>query len=196
MPSRYMRPFGPRMLTGRDPFQVFQREIGRMLDDTFRSFGENVNAIGGKVAVPPVDVHEQDGELYVTADIPGVREDDIDVRVEGDLLTIRGDRREQNERKGRGYHVVERASGSFHRTMRLPFAPDPESVTAEYADGVLAIRLPKKAGAELSRKIELKRGGAAIGGLQAGENGVQGSDPTQLSGEDHVVPGAGMDHET
>lgn len=196
MPSRYMPPFGPRLLTGRDPFQLFQREVGRLLDDTFRSFGENVNAIGGKVAVPQVDVHEQDGELCVTADLPGVAEDDIDVRVEGDMLTIRGDRHEQKERKQRGYHVVERAAGSFHRTMRLPFAPNPDAVSAEYADGVLTIRLPKKAGADHSRKIELKRGAAPKTGQDPQENGVHDPQSYQLSGDDHVVPGAGMDHET
>jgi HSP20 family protein len=176
------------MLTGRDPFQSFQREVGRLLDDTFRSFGENVSVLGGKMAVPQIDVHEDDGVLCVTADLPGVREEDVDVTVEGDLLSIRGERQQEAERKQRGYHVVERASGSFQRTVRLPFAPDPGKVTAQYDNGVLTVHLPKRTVSQSSRKIPLGGSAKASSGGAKGEN-------KGPSDEEHVVPGAGTDQQ-
>lgn len=165
MVSRYIVPFGNQSFGGRDPFRSLQREMSRMLDDTFRSMGENANVWGGNAAMPAIDVHESDSELCVTADLPGVDESDIDLRVEGDLLTIRGEKSQKREQDERGYHVVERSTGAFQRTIRLPFSPDPSKVDADYANGVLTVHVSKQDQQERSRRIEVRRGaggGAAI----------------------------------
>jgi HSP20 family protein len=168
MASRYIVPFGGQF-GGRDPFRSMQRELSRMLDDTFRSMGENASVWGGNAAVPSIDVHESENELCVTADLPGVKESDIDLRVEGDLLTIRGEKSSRREQDERGYHVTERSTGAFQRTVRLPFAPDPAKVEADYADGVLTIHVSKQEQQERSRRIEVRRGQGAAGGQQGSQ---------------------------
>ncbi|MBV9491529.1 MAG: Hsp20/alpha crystallin family protein [Verrucomicrobia bacterium] len=70
-----------------------------------------------------MDIHESENGLELTAELPGVSQNDLDLRIEGDVLTIRGEK--QNERQGKHAHVVERSYGSFQRSVQLPFAPDP-----------------------------------------------------------------------
>ena len=168
MASRYVVPFGNSPFGGRDPFRSLQREMSRMLDDTFRSMGESANAWGGAGVVPAIDVHESESELCITADLPGVNESDIDLRVEGDLLAIHGEKSQAREQDERGYHVIERSAGAFQRTVRLPFAPDPMKVAADYANGVLTVRVSKQDLQERSRKIEVGKGAGERRGQQPG----------------------------
>ena len=74
------------------------------------------------------------------ADLPGVKPSDVDVRLDGDMLTISGEKRMESERKEEDYQVMERSYGRFRRSIQLPFAPDPEQVRAECQDGVLTVR--------------------------------------------------------
>jgi HSP20 family protein len=104
--------------------------------------------------VPPVDVCETVDEYIVKAEIPDVRESDIDVRAEGDMLTLRGERRFQRE--GRHYHQVERSYGFFCRTFVLPSEVDQDAMTATLRDGMLRIVIPKKR-LEPLRHIEITR---------------------------------------
>jgi HSP20 family protein len=157
MASRFIVPFGGRSLTGRDPFLSLHREMNRLFDDTLRSVGANESGPAG-FNVPQLDVHVSEQEFCITADLPGVAEDDIELTVNGDMLMLKGEKKQHQERDERGYHVIERSSGAFQRSVRLPFEPDPGKVVADYENGVLTVHVPKQAHQERSRRIEVKRG--------------------------------------
>jgi len=104
---------------------------------------------------PALDVSETDDAVLVHAEIPGIDPKELDIAVVGDTLTIRGEKKDQSEQKGRNYHRVERRYGSFTRSLTLPAAVDADGVTAKAHAGVLQIRLPKKEEAK-ARRIEIK----------------------------------------
>ena len=93
---------------------------------------------------PSIDVAETDNGIVVTAELPGVRPDEVEVTVEGDMLSIHGEKREEKEEKRKGVHRVERRYGSFARTIHLPSSVDPEQVKAHSKHGVLTIEIPKR----------------------------------------------------
>ena len=105
--------------------------------------------------LPSVDVSETDKEFIVKAELPGMEAKDIDVSLQRDVLTIRGERKNEHEEKEENFHRVVRSYGSFCRAFRLPREVDGEKVDADYKDGVLKIRLPK---GEVNgeKKIEVK----------------------------------------
>jgi HSP20 family protein len=104
---------------------------------------------------PLADVSETDACVEVSMDLPGVNPDEIDIRLAGNVLTVRGERKEEKEEKGREFHRVERRRGSFSRSITLPCAVVEDEVAAEYKDGVLTMSLPKCEEAK-SRKIKVK----------------------------------------
>jgi HSP20 family protein len=93
---------------------------------------------------PSVDIFENDNEVVVKAELPGMNAKDIDVRLENNILTLKGERHFEKETKEENYHRVEREYGTFSRSFALPTAVNGEKVSAEYKDGVLKIVLPKK----------------------------------------------------
>lgn len=94
--------------------------------------------------VPPVDIYEtKDGELVVKAELPGLRREDIVVTVEGNVLTIRGERKYEREDRSGRVHRLERAYGEFSRSFTLPAEIDAEHIRAEYRDGTLTVTLPR-----------------------------------------------------
>jgi HSP20 family protein len=95
--------------------------------------------------MPDVDVFEKDGNVVVRTDLPGLRPEDIDVSVEGDVLTIKGHREEEKEVKEEDYYCSERATGDFVRTVRLPEGVTADKVEAHYENGVLEVTVPKPA---------------------------------------------------
>jgi HSP20 family protein len=110
--------------------------------------------------MPAINVEESGDELVVTAEVPGMNPNEIDVEIENNILTIRGEKSEEH-REGddkKRYHVWERRYGSFERSFTLPRSVSTEAVEADYRDGVLRIRLPKAAEAK-SRKIQIGNGG-------------------------------------
>src|SRR6476660_4355890 len=102
MAPRFIFPFGGRSLTGRDPFLSLHREMNRLFDDTLRSVGDGESGRAG-FNVPQLDVHESEQEFCITADLPGVAENDIELTVNGDMLMLRGEKKQQQERDERGY---------------------------------------------------------------------------------------------
>jgi HSP20 family protein len=92
-----------------------------------------------------VDIYETENELVLKAELPDVDEKDIDVRVENNMLTIRGERKFESKVKEDSYLRVERAYGSFSRSFSLPNTVDTEAIKADYAKGVLTVELPKRA---------------------------------------------------
>lgn len=131
-----------------------RRATDRLFEDFFRSFrwpyAEKRSPWGFATGVlgsdwPRVDMDETDEEIRITAEMPGVDRDKIDVSVSDDRITIRGEKKEEEEKKGRGYYTLERSYGSFQRSLYLPCEVESDSVDASFKDGVLTVKLPKSA---------------------------------------------------
>ena len=131
-----------------DPFF----EIRRLQDDVDRLVGQRGTRRGFET--PAVNVYTKDNDALVTAEVPGFQADDIDVSVVQNTLTIRGEHGDEPA-DGRSYHRRERQTGSFVRSLELPFNVDGESVAAELRDGVLSITLPR-AEEDKVKKIDVK----------------------------------------
>jgi len=123
-------------------FSSLQEQVNRLFEGTFPSRGDESTLTTGS---PSVDVYETENDLVIKADLPGMNEKDLDVRVENNLLTIRGERKFEQEVKEENYLRVERAFGSFSRSFSLPDTVSTEAIKAEYKDGVLSLTLPKHA---------------------------------------------------
>ena len=123
-----------------DPFREFNTlpRLGAFLGKDFEA------PMSTTAWNPSVDIFENDNEVVVKAELPGMNAKDIDVRLENNVLTLKGERRFEKEAKEENYHRVEREYGTFTRSFALPTAVNGEKVTAEYKDGVLKIVLPKK----------------------------------------------------
>jgi HSP20 family protein len=126
-------------------FDSFMRDPGAVLDWSF----------GRRGWEPTVDVAENDQEVTVRAEVPGIKPEELTVTVSGKQLVLAGEKKEESEDQGKGYHRVESRYGSFRRSIPLPEVVDQNQVEAEYANGVLTIRL-KKSPAAAPKKIEVK----------------------------------------
>jgi HSP20 family protein len=122
-----------------------------------RSFEETMNRLFAQPSqrpwVPAVDIRETDHELIVKADVPDMKFEDIDVRLENGTLTLRGERKFEQDKAEGGWHRVERSYGTFERVFSLPDTVNPEGVKAEYKNGVLTVTLPKK---EIAKPRQVK----------------------------------------
>jgi HSP20 family protein len=139
-----------------DPFTSLQREINRMFDDAWRGLGTVANT-GEALMAPRVDFSEDDNSLYVTAELPGLSEKDVDVSFEDGILRLTGEKSQSHEDSQRNVHVSERVYGRFVREIPIGREVKSDQIDARFKDGVLTITLPKAAEAETSRKIEVKR---------------------------------------
>ena len=145
-----------------DPFVAFRREMDRMFDDFFNNFGFGGRSLrpltgGWQGVTPTVDVAETDRELVVTAELPGLDQKDFEVTLAGDVLTIKGEKKAEQEQKEGDHYYMERRFGAFSRSVRLPFEVKDEKVEAKYEKGVLTIRVPKPTEAQKSvRRIEVR----------------------------------------
>ncbi|PLV59111.1 Hsp20/alpha crystallin family protein [Thermotoga sp. KOL6] len=133
------------MLLGRredifKPFRELQREIDRLFEDFFRSDLRPA----AEAFAPDMDVYETDDEVVVEVEIPGIDRKDVKITVEENILKISGEKKVEREQKGKNYYFVERSAGKFERAIRLPDYVDVEKIKAEYKNGVLTIRIPKK----------------------------------------------------
>ena len=130
----------------RDLIQL-QDRMNRLFDESFRGAGRAVPdedwALGGSWA-PAVDIYEKDGNIVLQAELPGIDSKDVDIRLENNVLTLRGERKFDSEVKRDHYHRVERSYGGFTRSFTLPSIVDQEKIKAEYRDGVLRLTLPKR----------------------------------------------------
>jgi HSP20 family protein len=131
-----------------EPFRdlvSLQDRMNRLFDESFRGArgAEEDWALGGSWA-PVVDIYEHEGNIVLKAELPGVDSKDVDVRVENNVLTLRGERKFDSEVKKESYHRVERAYGAFSRSFTLPTVVDTDKIKAEFRDGVLRLTLPKR----------------------------------------------------
>src|SRR5579872_925280 len=136
------------VLTRWDPvreFTTLQDRMNRLFHD---SFSEDREALTTTAFAPAVDVYEDEHDVTLKIEVPGIDEKDIDVRVENHTLTVSGQRKFEKEEKEENYRRVERQYGSFTRSFTLPNTVDTETITANYDKGILNIKLAKKAEAK------------------------------------------------
>src|ERR1700739_496133 len=134
------------LLTRWDPFREFvtlQDRMNRLFRDSYGPEGRE-EALTATTFAPPVDVYEDEHNVTLKIEVPGIDEKDIDVRIENNTLTVHGERKFEKEEKEENYRRGERQYGSFTRTFTLPTTVDQDSVQADYEKGVLKIKLAKK----------------------------------------------------
>jgi HSP20 family protein len=152
------------LLTRREPFREFSTQQDRT-NRLNRLFRESYNSEGPEEALtttnyaPPVDIYEGEHNITLKIDVPGIDEKDIDVRIEGNTLTVHGERKIEKEEKEENFRRVERQYGEFTRSFTLPSSLDTGQVNANYDNGVLKITLAKKADAK-PKQIKVNVGGA------------------------------------
>jgi HSP20 family protein len=156
------------VLTRWDPFREFstlQDRMNRLFQDSFGQGREE--ALTTSSFAPAVDVYEDEHNITLKIEVPGIDEKDIDIRVENNLLTVHGERKFEKEEKEENYRRVERQYGSFTRSFNLPTTVDAENISADYDRGVLKVKLVKKAEAK-PKQIKVNVGSAkAIEGKEA-----------------------------
>lgn len=162
-------------LPGADNPLAMMRRMQEDLDSVFRAFGiprfaaalapprELEELLARTPALtdaarwsPQIEVFERDGNLVVHADLPGVKRDDVEVSVDGDVLTIRGERRQENREAHSGYRRTERSYGTFFRQIPLPEGVDPTEIAATYEDGVLQVIIPSRDQERARRRVDIR----------------------------------------
>jgi HSP20 family protein len=128
-----------------------QQEMNRVFDQFFRGGNGGEVSWGQYTWAPPVDIYETDDALVLTADLPGVPKDAVNIEIHQNTLMLRGERKPAAEVPADRYHRAERAYGPFQRSFVLPTLVDQEHVQASYHDGVLELRLPKSEAAKPRR---------------------------------------------
>lgn len=141
------------------PFRGFldvQSEFDRMFDDLLG--GRPRRSVRAQVAEwsPAVDVMSRDGDLVIKVELPGVKQEDVDVTLSGGVLKISGERKAEQEEKGAGYYVRERRYGHFQRTMNLPEGIDESSVGAKFDNGILEVTVKGAAAVTEPRRIQIE----------------------------------------
>jgi HSP20 family protein len=136
-------------------FGSLQHEIDRLFADFTRSLG--MYGTQGLNLVPSIDVTEKETEIEITVELPGLERKDVEISIEDDLLTIRGEKKIEGEQKDdkKNVHLAERSYGVFYRVLQLPAGVDPSSIKATMSNGVLKLTIPKPAKSQ-PQKIEIK----------------------------------------
>ena len=155
----YLTPFRSRTPattgTGGSLFDL-HRQMNRLFDDLFDQDGDSGFYARAGIAAPAMDIHQDDKQVEITAELPGVKEEDIDITIDDGVLTLRGEKKSTREDKESGYR--ERSYGSFERRLTLPSNIDEDNCSADFKDGVLTITLPKSEDKARGRKIQLGQG--------------------------------------
>jgi HSP20 family protein len=150
---------GGPMLPGRmindDPFVRLWSDIDRLFSNVMQGTGSTGWQPAGAVGLP-VEVYEEGNELRVVAELPGVEEKDVAVELTGNVLTIKGEKKVEQERDGEGYHLAERRYGTFSRSLQLPYEVKADEVQASFRNGVLTVTMPKPAERQ-PKRIEVKK---------------------------------------
>jgi HSP20 family protein len=153
---------------------TIQGEMNRL----FSTFFEPTNGSNGAPTatrrwIPAMDLVEESNDFVLRADLPGLSEDDVNIELEDNVLTISGERKAEHEERQEGYYRVERASGTFSRSLTLPEGVDPERVQASFDRGVLEVRIPKPEQRK-PRKVTISAGGGAPTTIEGSEHSESG----------------------
>ena len=129
-----------------DPFRdiiTLREKMNRLFEDAVMARGEEKDMISS-TWTPSVDIYETENSLILTAEIPGVDENNIEIKIEDNTLSLKGERLFEKETTEENYHRIERSYGSFYRSFTIPRSVDQEKIRAEHDNGVLRITMPKK----------------------------------------------------
>jgi len=130
-------------------------DLERNIDSLFRGGVADDSSMFASGWSPAVDIAEHENEYLVKVELPGVNKDDVKITLQEDVLTIRGEKKQEKETKGSNYHRVERSYGSFERSFSLPSTVKGENVDASYKDGILTVTMPKAEEAK-PKQIDVK----------------------------------------
>jgi len=148
-------------ITRWDPFRdvlALQNRMNSLFQEYNRGQNEN-DALSTAAFVPPVDIYEDEHKIVLKLEVPGMQESDLDIQLENNVLTVRGERKFEKEEKEENFHRIERRYGSFFRSFTIPNTVNPESVKASYEAGVLRLDLEKRAEAKPKQiKVEIGKG--------------------------------------
>lgn len=169
LPIKSEKAAAPALHTGWAPFESLRREIDRLFDDLHpfgwrlpvsrSAFDFELPRPSGTVwpVAPAFDLAEKDKEYEITAELPGLDEKDVEIKLSNHTLTIKGEKKEEREEKQKDYYLSERRYGSFYRSFQLPEGVDADKIDATFAKGVLTVKLPKTAEArKAEKKISIK----------------------------------------
>jgi len=155
------------MLTRWEPFGGIRRrgdlfgDLTRMQEDMNRFFdeffGEHRRGLSEGAWLPAVDVSETDNEFVVRAELPGMSHEDIDINVQDNILTLKGEKKQEKNEEGENFHRLERSYGSFSRSFTLPTGVKPDDIKASFKDGILHVSMPKAEEAK-PKKIAITAG--------------------------------------
>ena len=120
-----------------------REEMNRLFDDFFSGWSERRRGLLEGEWAPTIDVAETENDVVVTAELPGIEQDKVDITITDDILTLKGEKQEEQEIKKENYHRIERSYGSFQRSVSLPAGVQSDKAKASYKDGILKITVPK-----------------------------------------------------
>jgi HSP20 family protein len=167
--------------------QTIQQEMNRLFNTFYDPSGNPRNGETQRTWIPPMDLVEEQDHFIVRADLPGMSEEEVNIELEDNVLTISGERTRSQEERKEGYYRLERASGRFARSLTLPEAVDPESVSARLENGVLELTIPKPEERKPRRvAINVGQNGAARDGEV-----IEGSAAGSASQQSQLQDGAG-----
>jgi HSP20 family protein len=138
---------------------TIQNEMNRLFNTFFETPTHGNGTPALRRWVPAMDLVETEAEFVLRADLPGLTEKDVNIELEDNVLTVSGERKTERQDRKEGYYRVERASGSFSRSLTLPEGVDPDAVVASFEHGVLEVRVPKPETPK-PRKVAISVGGA------------------------------------
>jgi HSP20 family protein len=165
---------------------TIQNEMNRLFNTFFDAGPANGGSTGPTTLrrwIPPMDLVETEDDFVLRADLPGLSEGEVKIELEDNVLTISGERKAEHEERKEGYYRVERASGTFSRSLTLPEGVDPDAVKASFEKGVLEVRIPKPEERK-PRKVAISVGGSepktiegseSAGGQAAGSESAAGA---------------------
>src|SRR5215469_12357311 len=162
-------------ITRWDPFRdmfALQNRVNSIFQE-FNRGGQNDDTITTAAFVPAVDIYEDEHKIVLKLEVPGMKQEDLDIRLENNTLTVRGERKFEKEEKEENFHRIERRYGSFYRAFTVPNTINTDAVKADYDAGVLRIELAKRAEAR-PKQIKVQVGGTA---------------PKQVEGASAIKPG-------
>jgi HSP20 family protein len=148
-------------ITRWDPFRdvlALQNRMNSIFQEYNRQQAEG--DVSTAAFVPPVDIYEDEHKIVLKLEVPGMKESDLDIQLENQVLTVKGERKFEKEEKEENFHRIERRYGSFYRSFTIPNTVNPESVKAGYDAGVLRIELQKRQEAK-PKQIKVEIGKAA-----------------------------------
>jgi HSP20 family protein len=182
MAQGHLSPYGFGSQSG-DPFLMLRREMEQLFDNVRGP--SSASAGGATVEAPRMDISEDDKEIRVIAEMPGATPDNVEVIIDDDVLTIRGERAQEREVNRKNYHLVERSTGVFQRSLRLPAPVDASQVQANFDNGVLTITIPKTGAQERSRRVQVRSGAGQANDAQKGAQAADGGAAQTKSGDTH-----------